>query len=68
MESPPNLRWVKASCSAGLGACVELAPHRDMIVLRDSKNPDVRLHFTQLEIFAFIDGAKRGEFDHLVEL
>ena len=68
MEPPPNLRWVKASYSAGLGACVELAPHRDMIVLRDSKNPDVRLHFTQLEIFAFIDGAKRGEFDHLVAL
>ena len=68
MEPPVNLRWVKASLSAGFGACVEFAPHGDMIALRDSKHPDVLLQFTQLEVFAFIDGAKRGEFDHLVEL
>jgi len=68
MESPPNLRWVKASYSASLGACVEFAPHGDMIALRDSKNPDVLLQFTRLEVLAFIDGAKRGEFDHLVGL
>jgi|tagenome__1003787_1003787.scaffolds.fasta_scaffold20702314_2 hypothetical protein len=67
MESPPNLRWVKAAYSASFGACVEIAPQSDMIVLRDSKNPDVHLHFTRLEMFAFIDGAKRGEFDHLVD-
>ena len=64
--APPNLAWIKASKSASLGACVELAPHADMIALRDSKRPDVLLRFTQLEILAFIDGAKRGEFDHLV--
>jgi len=68
MAPPPNLNWVKASYSAGLGACVEIAPHHDMIALRDSKNPEVLLHFTQLELFAFIHGAKRGEFDHLVDL
>ncbi|HEX3257447.1 MAG TPA: DUF397 domain-containing protein [Pseudonocardia sp.] len=68
MESPPNLKWVKASYSAGCGACVELAPHRGMIALRDSKNPEVLLQFTRLELYAFIDGAKRGEFDPLVEL
>jgi hypothetical protein len=70
MEPPEqsNLSWIKASRSQSLGACVELAPRHDMIALRDSKNPDVLLHFTRLEIFAFIDGARRGEFDHLVEL
>jgi Domain of unknown function (DUF397) len=68
MEPPANPRWIKSSLSAGIGACVEFAPHGDMIALRDSKHPDVLLHFTQLEVFAFIDGAKRGEFDHLVEL
>ena len=70
MESAPSstLRWVKASRSQSLGACVEFAPHGDMIALRDSKNPDVLLHFTRLEVFAFIDGAKGGEFDHLVGL
>jgi hypothetical protein len=67
MESPPNLRWVKASYSSSLGACVELAPHGDMIALRDSKSPDIHLHFTRVEIFAFIDGAKNGEFDHMVD-
>jgi Domain of unknown function (DUF397) len=68
MESAPpsTLRWVKASMSASLGACVELAPCGDMIALRDSKSPSVMLHLTLLEIRAFIDGAKRGEFDHLV--
>ena len=68
MKPPPKLRWVKASLSAGLGACVELAPCGDMIALRDSKHPEVLLHLTPLEIMAFIDGAKRGEFDHLVDL
>jgi Domain of unknown function (DUF397) len=70
MESTPpaTLEWVKASMSASLGACVELALCGDMIALRDSKDPDVLLHLTPLEITAFIDGAKRGEFDHLVEL
>lgn len=68
MEPRPvaDLEWIKASYSSNLGACVELAPHADMIALRDSKHPDVLLHFTRVEIFAFIDGAKRGEFDHLV--
>jgi hypothetical protein len=68
MESvaPPNLVWIKASMSSSLGACVELAPCGELIALRDSKQPDRLLHLTQLEIEAFIDGAKRGEFDHLV--
>lgn len=68
MEPRPvaDLEWIKASYSSNLDACIELAPHADMIALRDSKQPDVLLHFTRVEIFAFIDGAKRGEFDHLV--
>jgi hypothetical protein len=65
-EGPSKLRWIKASTSASLGACVELAPYDGMIALRDSKNPGVLLRFTELEMFAFIDGAKRGEFDHVV--
>lgn len=65
---PSTLDWIKASMSANLGACVELAPDAGMIVLRDSKRPDILLRFSQLELFAFIDGAKRGEFDHLVDI
>jgi hypothetical protein len=68
MEAPEQtgLKWIKASKSGDIGACVELAPDGDRIVLRDSKNPQVQLSYTHAEIDAFIDGAKRGEFDHLV--
>jgi hypothetical protein len=62
-----SLSWVKASASAGIGACVEMATAGDMIAMRDSKDPDAPpLMYTHAEIIAFLDGAKRGEFDHLV--
>lgn len=67
--NPPEqsgLNWIKASTSYANGACVELAPCGEKILLRDSKNPGVLLRYTQAEIVAFIDGVKRGEFDHLV--
>lgn len=69
MSSPEqaDLQWIKASRSQGIGACVELAPDGDLIALRDSKHPNVHLHLTRQEITAFLDGAKKGEFDHLVE-
>ncbi|OLT05015.1 hypothetical protein BJF90_20225 [Pseudonocardia sp. CNS-004] len=64
----PGLHWIKASSSVGTGACVELARDGDMIALRDSKNPDTApLRYTAREISAFLNGAKSGEFDHLVE-
>ena len=61
-----RLRWVKATKSISASACVELAPSGDWILLRDSKNPDVFLSYSPAEIDAFLDGAKRGEFDCLV--
>ena len=67
--NPPKqtgLKWIKATKSISNGACVELAANGASILLRDSKNPDVLLSFSSAEIDAFIDGAKRGEFDHLV--
>jgi len=67
MEPPlPDDRWIKATLSVNLNACVELARRGDVIALRDSKSPDDVLHFTKMEVHAFIDGAKRGEFDHLI--
>jgi hypothetical protein len=66
---PPQqtgLKWIKASRSYATSQCVELAAAGDMIALRDSKNPDTQLLYTVAEIDAFLDGAKRGEFDHLV--
>lgn len=59
-------KWIKASRSSAMNACVELAAAGEMILLRDSKNPETYLRYTVQEIEAFLDGAKRGEFDHLV--
>jgi hypothetical protein len=61
-----SLSWFKSSFSGGIGACVEFARLGQVIALRDSKVPDVHLHYTHAEIDAFIRGAKAGEFDHLL--
>ena len=64
-----RLHWIKATASMGNEACVEFATAAgDMIALRDSKNPHAAsLMFTRAEVAAFLDGAKKCEFDHLVE-
>jgi len=62
-----ELHWTKASRSVGISACVELARDGEFIALRNSREPDVRLRYTSVEIEAFVDGAKRGEFDHLID-
>jgi hypothetical protein len=66
--NPADLTWIKATASGDNGACVELALAGDgWVALRDSKNPDVPpLMYTRTEFAAFLDGAKAGEFDHLV--
>jgi hypothetical protein len=65
--STRQLDWIKAKRSYGLGDCVELAADGEMIALRDSKNPAAPyLRFTRSEMAAFLDGARRGEFDHLL--
>lgn len=61
--------WIKASKSGGNGGqCVEVRSHNDMIEVRNSKddgNGPV-LRFTPAEFDAFLDGARRKEFDHLI--
>jgi len=60
--------WIKAKASAQSGDCVELSRTGDTIRVRDSKNPDgSMLGFTKSEFAAWLDGAKRGEFDHLID-
>lgn len=61
-----NLAWRKAQSSTGNGACVEVASMNDMVAVRDSKNPKgPALTYTAAEWRAFLDGAKKGEFDDL---
>ena len=64
--SRDGLIWRKASAS-NTGNCVELAPSGDGVLVRDSKDPQGPwLRYTGAEFRAFLDGAKKGEFDHLV--
>ena len=66
MSSQSN--WIKATKSAGTVACVELGRDGKSVALRNSRHPEVVLPgFTQQEFAAFLDGAKKGEFDHLLD-
>jgi len=56
--------WRKATKSGNNGACVEVRDRGDRVEVRDSKNPTGPiLSFTPSEWDAFLDGAKKGEFD-----
>jgi hypothetical protein len=60
--------WVKALASADNGGeCVEMRNHADAVEVRDTKDhgEGPTLRFTPSEFAAWIDGVKRGEFDHL---
>ena len=60
--------WMKARKSSGNGgACVEARRQSGAIEVRNSKSPDAgSVHFTLEEWDAFLDGAKKGEFDRLL--
>ena len=61
--------WIKATCSDEQGSCVEQRTHDGMIEVRDSKDRSGPvLRFTRDEYAAWLDGARTGEFDHLLEL
>ncbi|MCX5192795.1 DUF397 domain-containing protein [Streptomyces sp. NBC_00249] len=63
----PGVTWVKSSASVGNGNCVEVAAlGGGGVAVRNSRFPDgPALVFTAAEIGAFLDGAKRSEFDEL---
>jgi hypothetical protein len=59
-------KWIKATKSADNNACVEMRRNGDTVQVRDSKDPDGPvLNFTPAELDAWLDGARKGEFDHL---
>lgn len=66
MNGAGNLVWRKAKRSTAQGSdCVEVADlPAGGAAVRDSKNPHgPMLEFTPAEWRAFLDGAKKGEFD-----
>jgi hypothetical protein len=66
MSTDTRDRWIKASRSASDNNCVEMRRRVDLIEVRDSKYPDgPALGYTPAEFAAWLDGAKKGEFDHL---
>lgn len=63
-----SLTWLKANSSTANGHCVEIASAVGNIAIRDSKDPDGPiLVYTTSEFRAFLDGARNGEFDILVQ-
>ncbi len=47
--------------------CVEAAPYSNGVAVRHSVTPeDGAILYSRGEFAAFLDGAKKGEFDHLV--
>jgi hypothetical protein len=65
MSSTP---WVKASASNGQGSCVEVRRHDEVLEVRDTKDRSGPvLRFTRAEFAAWLDGARGGEFDHLLD-
>jgi uncharacterized protein DUF397 len=61
-------QWRKAKKSGTNGnGCMELARIGDLVVLRDSKNPEGPVQvYSRHELDCFLDGAKAGEFDDMV--
>ncbi len=60
--------WIKARMSDTGTSCVEQRRHDSMIEVRDTKDPTGPvLRFTRAEYAAWLDGARRHEFDHLLD-
>ena len=62
MESMDSVSWQRSSF-CGTTTCVEVARVGGEILVRDSKNPQMRpLSFDEAEWAAFTQGVKAGEF------
>ncbi|MBB2943473.1 hypothetical protein FB565_003186 [Actinoplanes lutulentus] len=61
------LAWRVAARSSG-GNCVQVAKTDNLIAVRNSRHPDGEIIlYTKPEFEAFLDGAKKGEFDDLLD-
>lgn len=66
---PREITWQKSAWSNPSGNCVEMAElPGEEIAMRNSRHPEGPvLIYTRAEIEAFINGAKDGDFDDLIE-
>ncbi|ARF82844.1 DUF397 domain-containing protein [Kitasatospora aureofaciens] len=58
--------WQKSSYSGSSNACVEVRTANAAIELRESDESDVIVRTTPHKFADFLQGAKAGEFDHLI--
>ncbi|MFJ8536850.1 DUF397 domain-containing protein [Streptomyces sp. NPDC093591] len=64
-----DVTWVRSQRSAMEGNCVEMAAlPGGTVALRNSRDPEgPALIYTHAEIVAFLEGARDGDFDALVD-
>jgi hypothetical protein len=66
-ESPSLVIPWRTAIKSGGSNCVQVARRDGVIMIADSKNPGgPALSYTLEEWDAFLDGAKKGEFDDLL--
>ncbi|MFD7236474.1 DUF397 domain-containing protein [Streptomyces syringium] len=63
-----QIRWQKSSFSGGdtNQDCVELAAVDEVVLIRESDEPDQIVRTSRAKLRAFVLGVKAGEFDHLI--
>jgi hypothetical protein len=61
-------QWIKATASSSDGECVEMRQHEGSVEVRDTKDRGhgPTLSFAKSEFSAWLEGAKNGEFDHMI--
>lgn len=64
------MNWIKSSASMGNSNCIEFARRVPCpeILIRDSKTPGTMLNVSLEDAQKFIEGAKKGDFDALLDL
>ncbi|GGZ81055.1 DUF397 domain-containing protein [Streptomyces echinoruber] len=56
-----DIVWRKSSFSADTGNCIELAVHRNEILLRESDDPGAVLHTSVDGLRALLEAARAGQ-------
>ncbi|MEK2488380.1 DUF397 domain-containing protein [Kitasatospora purpeofusca] len=61
-----QLAWQKSTFSGEDADCVEIAADGELIHIRESDDPATAITTTKAKLSAWLQGAKAGEFDHLI--